>query len=379
MKRKSSCFSCVAILGLLIALAFVGFIAATSLMARAADSFGPPATTLGTIQRVRLGIELGWRAEALLRPVDAAAGTQNFDIGLNEPTVQIVGRMQEAGLIREANLFSDYLVYAGIDTQLQVSDYSLSPAMNAVEIAAALLDPTPGSVTLIILPGWRLEEIAAALPSAGVNVKPEDFLKYARSTPNELALSAQFPIGSSLEGFLLPGSYEIDRQADAITMLDGMLKTDIFSSEMSGELTAGFAEQGLSIYDALTLASIVERETVVESEMPLIASVFLNRLKANMKLEADPTVQYALGYDVASQSWWKTPLTASDLGINSPYNTYLNFGLPPGPIAAPSLKALQAVAFPASSSYFYFQAACDGSGRHVFAQTYEEHLANNCH
>jgi UPF0755 protein len=106
--------------------------------------------------------------------------------------------------------------------------------------------------------------------------------------------------------------------------------------------------------------------------------VFHNRLAAGMRLEADPTVQYAVGYDAASASWWKSPLTSADLAIDSPYNTYLYGGLPPGPIAAPGSAALQAVAFPSASNFYFFQAACDGSGVHVFATTYEEHLANNC-
>jgi UPF0755 protein len=95
-------------------------------------------------------------------------------------------------------------------------------------------------------------------------------------------------------------------------------------------------------------------------------------------LEADPTVQYALGFDASSGSWWKNPLTRADLSTVSPHNTYLNPELPPGPIAAPSYEALFAVGFPETSPYFFFQAACDGSGRHVFAVTFEEHLANNC-
>jgi UPF0755 protein len=376
MNRKYSSCSCVAVLGLLIALAFVGFIAASSLMARAQDSFGPPASTLGTVQRVRLGIELGWRADALLRPMDAAASTQNFDIGLDEPTAQIVARMQAAGLIREANLFSDYLVYAGIDTQLQVGDYALSPAMNAIEIASALLDPTPGQVTLVILPGWRLEEIAAALPSAGVSVKPEEFLLAAWSPPAGVQLPDGFPSGASLEGYLLPGSYEINRELDVTGLLNALLVG--FEQNISSDLIAGFEQQGLSLHEGLTLASIVEREAVIEDEMPMIASVFYNRLAAGIKLEADPTVQYALGYDQTGRSWWRNPIRAADLNVASDYNTYTNFGLPPGPIGAPDLQALLAAAFPASSSFYFFQAACDGSGIHVFAETYEEHLANNC-
>jgi len=376
MNQKNSFFTCFIILGLIAALSFVGFIVASGLMARAEDAFGPPAPSLGSFQRVRLGVELGWRAQALLRPVDATGPLENFSIGLDEPTAQIVERMEQAGLVREAELFSAYLVYSGLDTQLQSGDFELSPAMSAAQLAQQLLDPTPGTVTLVILPGWRLEEIASTLPSAGVAVKPEDFLLAAWHPPARVEEPEIFASGASLEGYLLPGSYEIERQASAVDLLNALLEN--FDSSIDADLLAGFQQQDLSLHEALILASIVERESVVDEEMPLIASVFLNRLAAGMRLEADPTVQYALGYDQASQSWWKTPLSAADLNINSAYNTYRNIGLPPGPIAAPSLEALRAVAFPQASDFFFFQAACDGSGKHVFALTLEEHVANNC-
>jgi UPF0755 protein len=116
---------------------------------------------------------------------------------------------------------------------------------------------------------------------------------------------------------------------------------------------------------------------VVEDEMPLIASVFYNRLAVGWKLESDPTVQYALGYNEAQGTWWTNPLSAADLQVDSPY-TYVYSGLPPGPIANPGLAALKAVAFPAQTPYYYFRAACDGSGRHLFAETFDEHLGNAC-
>lgn len=365
-------------LGLVALLAFLAFIGASSLLARAEAAFGPPAPALTAFQRMRIGIELGLRAGELLQPADPAAAPVEFSIGQGEAAGEIVSRLWFADLIDEGNLFSNYLFYTGKDTQLQTGRFELSAAMSPVQIAEALLDPTPATVTLVILPGWRLEEIAATLPSAGLEIEPEEFARLALSTPNELALTAEMPIGSSLEGFLLPGSYEIDRHADTLGLLNALLQADVFSNQMTNELIAGFQQQGLGIYEALTLASIVEREAVIDAEMPLIASVFHNRLAAGMRLEADPTVQYALGYDQARQGWWPTPLTTADLQIDSPYNTYIYGGLPPTPIAAPSAEALQAVAFPAPSDYYFFQAACDGSGRHVFTVTYEEHLSNNC-
>ena len=132
------------------------------------------------------------------------------------------------------------------------------------------------------------------------------------------------------------------------------------------------------MYQAVTLASIVQREAVVPDERAQIASVFYNRLHSDIKLDTDPTVQYALGYNEAQSTWWTNPLSASDLQFDSLYNTYIYAGLPPGPISNPSLSALQAVAFPADTPYYFFRARCDGSGLHDFAITFEEHLQNGC-
>jgi len=151
-----------------------------------------------------------------------------------------------------------------------------------------------------------------------------------------------------------------------------------FDTAITDELLAGFEQQGLNLHQAVILASIVEREAVVEDEMPLIASVFLNRLVAGINLDADPTVQYAVGYNAAQESWWTNPISLSDLQYNSPFNTYLYPGLPPGPICNPSPNALRAVAFPAQTPYYFFRATCDGTGRHAFAETFQEHLNNAC-
>ena len=151
-----------------------------------------------------------------------------------------------------------------------------------------------------------------------------------------------------------------------------------FETQVTPELRNGFITMGLDLCQAVTLASIVQREAVLEDEMPMIASVFYNRLNSGAVLASDPTVQYALGYNQSQSTWWTNPLSTQDLQIDSAYNTYIYPGLPPGPIANPGLAALRAVAFPAQTPYYYFRAACDGSGRHLFAETYEEHLKNAC-
>ena len=141
-------------------------------------------------------------------------------------------------------------------------------------------------------------------------------------------------------------------------------------------------QQGLTFHQVLILASIVEREAALDEERPLIASVYLNRLKpsiVNFHLQADPTVQYAMGYQSGSRQWWKTPVSLEEYQqIDSPYNTYLYPGLPPGPIANPGLASIMAVLQPAQTDYLFFvcrHPRCEG-GEHVFSHTYEEHLQN---
>ena len=151
-----------------------------------------------------------------------------------------------------------------------------------------------------------------------------------------------------------------------------------FDNQVNAEIRAGFANQGLGLFEAVTLASMVEREAINDEEMPMLASVFYNRLLVNQRLASDPTVQYALGYNTEQGTWWTNPLSLADLEIDSPYNTYLYPNLPPGPICNPGLAAMRAVAFPAQTPYYYFRAACDGSGNHLFAETFEQHLANEC-
>ncbi len=183
------------------------------------------------------------------------------------------------------------------------------------------------------------------------------------------------PPGAGLEGYLFPDTYEFPAQNKPEDVVNLMLKD--FGQRLTPDLRQAIAGQGLTIHQAVTLASIVEREAQVPAEQPIIASVFENRMKIGMPLQADPTVQFALSQDpksVAQFGLWKGDLTYDDLAVDSPYNTYAHTGLPPGPIANPGLGALQAVAHPAQTNYLYFVAKGDGS--HAFAATYDEQLAN---
>jgi UPF0755 protein len=278
-------------------------------------------------------------------------------------------------LIRNAEAFRIYLVYSGLDTTLQAGEYSISPSMNAVDIAHKMQDATPAQVTFNVLPGWRAEEIAAALPTSGLGISPKEFLGLVHH-PDGVDLPDSLKNLHSLEGFLMPDSYKVDRTLSAQQLLSVL--THRFDTSVTGELRQAFKDHHLNLTQAVTLASIVQREAVVPEEEPQIASVFLNRLAANMVLGSDPTVQFALGYNQKQKTWWTNPLSLDDLKVDSPYNTYIQPGLPPGPISSPGMDALRAVAYPAETPYYYFRALCDGTGRHAFAVTLEEHVHNAC-
>lgn len=377
-KRRSTCLlSLVLFLALLLCLGALGAgLAAYQLPRLAEQRFGSPSPALDPLQRVYLSGLLLLETNQLTLPADPYGTEVPFEVQLGQSPQTVAANLQSQGLILDAAAFRHYLVYAGLDTTLQAGSYELSPSMPPVEIARELQDATPTEIRFNLLPGWRMEEIAAALPTSGLTFSPEAFLAAAARPPEESSLAGELPPEATLEGFLMPGAYQLSRDLTAGEFVAALL--DRFQTEVGPNLRTGFSRQGLSLYEAVTLASIVEREAVVPEEMSLIASVFHNRLQSGLKLDSDPTVQYALGYNPGQETWWTNPLSTADLQINSPYNTYLVAGLPPGPIANPSLDALQAVAFPAETPYYYFRAGCDGSGRHIFAETYEEHLQNAC-
>lgn len=343
------------------------------LPSQATRIYGPPSSSLGIGQRIQYSALLLWYDGLLTRPMDISGNEQSFIIAQGQTVDAIANHLQIVGLIRDAESFRAYLVYSGLDTSIQAGEYKLSTAMSAIDVAHELQDATPEDVTFVILPGWRIEEIAASLSTSGLSITPEEFISAAQNPP----AGFDFLSGATTtEGFLYPDSYVIPRGTSADQLIQEFVRN--FGLRISSDMKSAIDRQGYTIHNAVTIASLVEREAVRDEEKPLIASVFLNRLKIGMKLDSDPTVQYALGYDVLSQTWWKNPLSLHDLQFNSPYNTYIYVGLPPSPIANPSLESLRAVAFPAETPYYFFRAKCDGSGFHLFAESFEEHLLNAC-
>jgi UPF0755 protein len=206
----------------------------------------------------------------------------------------------------------------------------------------------------------------------------ESFMAASQSAFLPPGFAESHPEGASLQGYLFPDTYIMPVGSNSTDLIAYMLRTLVL--RFTPELRAAAQERGLSPHQALTLASIVEREAVLPEERPMIAGVFYNRLAASDALGADPTVQFAVSLlqgSIGEFGYWKKELTLEDIEIDSPYNTRKYPGLPPGPIANPGLASIEAVAHPAQTNMYYFVAdAKADDGSHRFAETLEQHTAN---
>ncbi len=324
-----------------------------------------------------LGLYLLLRRGDLEQPAGTDPTPVTFTIHPGQSVMEVAQALEEAGLIRDAFLFRAYVRYHGLDREIEAGEYALNKTMTIPQIVEALRSGRKAEWTVRIREGLRLEEVAEVI-AAQTHLSAQAVLEAARDGLRwraDFPFLADLPPGATLEGYLFPDTYRLARDATAEGMIRRMLEN--FGRKVTPEKIAAARARGLSLHQVIILASIVEREAVLPEERPLIASVYLNRLAAGMKLDADPTVQYALGYQPDQKTWWKSPLTLEDLQVDSPYNTYRYPGLPPGPIASPGLASIEAVLNPAETDYFYFMADCvKKDGSHWFARTQEEHLRN---
>ena len=328
-----------------------------------------------------------------------------FEIVVGTPARTISENLASAGLIHDAELFEAYVRSIGRAQELKAGTFQLNASMTPAEIAEALLAEHAPGVTVTIREGWRLEQVADALESEEIVSRKEylhtaqmpDLAALSKIAPSNAASAPKvdppsccevkidrwpfldaLPRDASLEGFLFPATYELPADEPAAGELIAR-QLDAFAARIMPLYLKAQAD-GVDLpglYDVLIMASIVEREAVVAEERPAIAGVLYNRLAKDMLLEIDATVQYAMGYQPESDQWWKTPVFLEEYqGVHSPYNTYLHRGLPPGPIASPGEDAFRAVLYPERHDYLYYVAAGDGSGAHVFAKTFSEHLQN---
>lgn len=373
-RRRGNLFLIIVVIGFCCIIGVISILLYSSSTAR--KNFGQPSQDLSLLQKYHLSYTLVMQGENLLNPTNPAMGDQLIVVEPGESVDSVSNKLLLLDLIPDTEIFIKYLIYSGTDRCLRSGEYYLDGSMTPIEIAQKLCTSLGDRSVFGILPGWRVEEIASSLDSYGFSFKSSEFLYLVRNPKQIPNLPEKYKGFSSLEGFLAPGSYKLDKEISAEDFI--LILINKFEENLTNKIEKGFSKQGLSLYEGVTLASIVQKEAIVDKEKATIAGVFLNRIAAGMRLETDPTVQYALGYSEKQKTWWKVPLSYDDLNVNSPYNTYQINGLPPTPICNPGIEALRAVANPEQHGYYYFRAACDNSGLHLFATTLDEHIQNAC-
>lgn len=317
--------------------------------------------TLLALVVVAAGAGLGYRyatgASGPSRPVtvDVPDGATAADVG---------DILQEAGVIRSALAFRIAAGFEGVESTLQAGTYDLRTNMTVAQVLDALRGgPVSDTVTITFPEGLEVREVAD-LAASDLGLDPAAVEQAA--TSGAFTLPPYLPPGTgTVEGFLFPKTYEFPPEADADQIIDRLLQQ--FELEAEGLPWQQTGELGLTPYEVVIVASLVEREARVPADRPKIAAVIYNRLREGMPLQIDATVQYALQEG-------NRPLTFQDYEVASPYNTYLHPGLPPTPIASPGLASLRAALDPAPVDHLYFVVVDEQTGRHGFARTYQEFL-----
>lgn len=299
----------------------------------------------------------GWLAWALVPPV-APPGQVFVLLRPGSSVRRIADELQQAGVIRSADAFILWH-YAHHRHSLKAGEYLFDHPDTAAHIHERLARGDIYVHTVVIPEGYNMFEIAQAIQNAGLG-SGQDFLRAAEGDTSLVSDIA--PDAKSLEGFLFPNTYEFTRTQSM----------DDIVAEMVKQFRQVAQQIGLNsnVEPTITLASIIEKETAVPDERPLVASVYCNRLQKHMPLQADPSVIYA----EMLKGDYSGALHHDDMQFASSYNTYVHIGLPPGPIGNPGKSSLEAAMHPASTNYFYF--VSDGNGRHRFAETLAEHNRN---
>lgn len=296
-----------------------------------------------------------------LEPVSSSQTAIVVTIPKDSTVSQIARILKDNQLIRNERVFSQYIRSQGVQNKLQAGTYSLRPSQSVQEITEILSGGNIVKNLFTILPGKRIDEIKSSMINAGFNAEEVEAAFNPALYANHPALVDK-PAGASLEGYLYPDSYQKVAETKPETIIKQSL--DEMQRYLTPELRNAFVAQGLTLHQGVTLASIVEKEVSKPSDQPIVAQVFLKRLRNGMLLQSDVATIYG---DILVGH---APSTTFD----TPYNVYIHSGLPPGPISNVSNQTLQAVANPAKTEWLYFVAG-DDSDTTYFSNTLEEHQA----
>lgn len=321
---------------------------------------------------------------------DMVGRTVTVSITEDDDTGTVASQLKDKGLISYPIYFETRMRFAS--GSLNPGTYQLRIGMSVPEIINVITvaddgeaaDTTDVTVTpaqagfqVTFIEGQRIEQFAQTVQDAGLTNGAAEYLRFARDADafrSRYSFLEDVPPGGTLEGFLFPSTYTFGDGVTAEQVVDRQLQE--FEAQLTPDLLTAIQQRNMSVYDMVTVASIVEREAQLPVERPTIASVYWNRIDAGMALNADPSQQYGVG---TAENWW--PQLDTELleqSKQTPYDTYNTVGLPPGPIANPGAGSLQAAAQPEESTYLYFVTLGDGSGGHRFTSTYDEHLAATC-
>lgn len=291
------------------------------------------------------------------RDATSAVDTNNqtpvmFEISQNQTIKEIASSLKRENLIKDQVAFFVYIRLSGIAPKIQAGNFRLSKSMNVYQISQALTHGT-SDIWVTIIEGLRKEEVAQIF-SQQMTIPEGEFLKFAK------------------EGYMFPDTYLIPKNSSAEAIVEMIIAN--FDKKVSPDIIEIGKQQGLNLNEILTLASIIEREVKEDKDRVIVAGILLKRLREGWPLQIDATIQYALGYQPKEKTWWKKELTEEDLKIDSSYNSYINVGLPPGPISNPGLASITAVVKPQKSQYWYY--ISDLNGKIHYSETDEEHQAN---
>ncbi|MBO4991440.1 MAG: endolytic transglycosylase MltG [Firmicutes bacterium] len=302
-------------------------------------------------------------ADKALDPTDTASVTVTIPSGTTTNGIGTI--LVESGIIESADSFKLQSKLKGMDGKYKAGEYTLSPSMTMTQIMDLLVAGTVNTVRFTIPEGLTVAETADKLAADGL-INTDLFQKEVESGQFNYRFLKDAPDGKNrLEGYLYPNTYDVFTTASEHDIIDRMLRQ--LDSVFTEEMYARVDELGMDINEIMTIASLIERETRVDSERPVVASVIYNRLDIGMKLQIDATVQYALGEQ-------KQFLTYDDLEVDSPYNTYQIDGLPPGPICSPGEASIKAVLYPEDTDYIYYVLSKEKDGTHKFATNSQQFL-----
>jgi len=307
-------------------------------------------------------------------PKSVDNSTVIFEVKQGENVDMIAKNLFEKDLLISEYYFKKYIKKESYGTSLQAGTYKLSPILSIKDIVRVFVngETLNKEKTIKFIEGWNMKDMNEYLLENKI-LYNNDFLDLAsmdievlKTKLGDYDFFSLLPLNINLEGFLFPDTYSIFNDANASDIIMRMLNN--FDSKISAEMKADIKKQGRSLHEVMTLASIVEKEVQSKEDMKLVAGLFLNRIKNGQALESCATLAYILGVN-------KKQYTIEDTQIVSPYNTYRNQGLPPGPICNPGINAIEAAIYPSPSDYNYFLSSFK-DGKTIFSKTYNEHLGN---